>query len=369
MEKWNELCYTLSENISSNLSEELFELKVIQALGVLGWKEFKGDLKIRKPFQVGASKKLIPDIVVISDNEYSFVIEVKKPAIPITKEFRSQLKSYMRQLRLDYGILIGQKIQIFYDGTKYNTTDFTLIEEIDFKRDSNQGMKFVELFKKENYSQEGIESYIQTKLNILEEKRIVKRIKTELLSDKYNDLFKNFILQELQEKYKISLVERALGDIGIKITDSSLRPIEKQKTTHRVQKDIKSKKINHFETIPDLKHTKIIKGIIEGQTANNWQNLLRLIVKTLLSKGISSKEIMNNSRLNIGVLENNGKSGFHLIKDTEYTLQNVDANIAGNEIVKLSKIYDIDYNIKFKWRDKEDAVRPNEYGELNNVLQ
>jgi len=219
MEKWNEFCYTLSENISSHLSEDLFELKVIQALGVMEWKGFRGDLRVRPSFQVGASKRLIPDIVVKSGNKNLFVIEVKKPGIPLSTEFRSQLKSYMRQLKLDFGILIGQKIQIFYDGNLYGNSSFTLIEEIDFKRDSKKGLKFIELFSKENYSQQNLEQHAQIELLKLGEIKIIEKLKKELLSQNYITKIESFLKAELLNEHNESIVEKVFEKIHIKISD------------------------------------------------------------------------------------------------------------------------------------------------------
>ena len=61
-----------------------------------------------------------PDILVARGDEYQFVIEVKRPGNTQVKEEITQLESYMRQLRLDVGIYIGEHIEIFFD--KPNTS-------------------------------------------------------------------------------------------------------------------------------------------------------------------------------------------------------------------------------------------------------
>ena len=50
MEKWNELCYILSENLPTNTSEQLFELKVVQAFEKLGWSNLIMKLPYEKVF-------------------------------------------------------------------------------------------------------------------------------------------------------------------------------------------------------------------------------------------------------------------------------------------------------------------------------
>ena len=76
-EKWNEICFLLSENIRPEISESDFEQNVIQALRVLDWKEYSGDVQIRPSFPIGASNRIIPDIVINSAAKRNlFVFEI-----------------------------------------------------------------------------------------------------------------------------------------------------------------------------------------------------------------------------------------------------------------------------------------------------
>ena len=78
MEKWNELCYILSENLPSNTSEQLFELKVIQAFEKLGWSEYHNEIIVRESVQVGSSMRISPDLLIKSKELGNlFIIEVK----------------------------------------------------------------------------------------------------------------------------------------------------------------------------------------------------------------------------------------------------------------------------------------------------
>ena len=65
-EKWNEICFLLSDNVRNDISESDFEKQVIQALRVLDWKEYLGDIEIRPSFQVGSVNKITPDFVIKS---------------------------------------------------------------------------------------------------------------------------------------------------------------------------------------------------------------------------------------------------------------------------------------------------------------
>jgi hypothetical protein len=45
-EKWDEICFLLSDNINQNLSERDFENQVVRAIEVLGWKTHEKSLCI-----------------------------------------------------------------------------------------------------------------------------------------------------------------------------------------------------------------------------------------------------------------------------------------------------------------------------------
>lgn len=184
MEKWNELCYLLSENLPSNISEQLFELKVIQAFEKLGWSEFRNEIVVRESIQLGASNRISPDLVLRSkEGNNLFIVEVKRPSGDIENgAYKGQLFSYMGIMRLNIGILIGNKIQLYIDGKYANKSGIVCIDEIEFKRDTEKGLKFVELLTKDSYSEQNIESHAQKKIQQQKEIEDFKQLKNDLLS-------------------------------------------------------------------------------------------------------------------------------------------------------------------------------------------
>jgi hypothetical protein len=231
-EKWDEICFYLSENIRNDISENQFEQNVIQALIALGWKQHLGDFEIRPSFQLGAANRITPDFVIkSSDSRKLFVIEIKQPSIPITSIFQQQLFSYMRQLKLEYGILIGQTIQIFYDGVLVEQEDPILLETIRFEKNSAKGEKFVQLFSKENFNTELLKEFTLNAIKKLNRKEERKKLKSEILSDNYKYKLIELIKQDFISEYDGELIDVVLTelDIDIKnipIIDSNL-PIKK----------------------------------------------------------------------------------------------------------------------------------------------
>lgn len=83
MEFGNKLCYSLSGNISFNISKKLFKREVVYAFdSILGWERYSSDLKIQVPVKMGVSIKFI-DILISKNSVNLFVIEIKKPAVSL----------------------------------------------------------------------------------------------------------------------------------------------------------------------------------------------------------------------------------------------------------------------------------------------
>ncbi|HIB36812.1 MULTISPECIES: type I restriction enzyme HsdR N-terminal domain-containing protein [Flavobacteriaceae] len=239
-EKWNEIAYLLSENLPTDLSETDFGQKVIQALRILDWKEYKGEIEKEHSLQFGSVNKLRPDFIIKSEDKRLFVIEIKLPSIPINSNFQRQLFSYMRQLKLEYGILIGQGIQIFYDGNLINQDDPILLETIQLKPDNEKGEKFVELFSKESYSTELLKSFTLNSLKKINRKEDHKKLTEKILSENYKEKISELIKQDFLNEYDGELIDSVLKELKIEIKrkHSEITQTELPKSQFREPKNI-----------------------------------------------------------------------------------------------------------------------------------
>ncbi|KAF0235692.1 MAG: hypothetical protein FD181_3322 [Prolixibacteraceae bacterium] len=216
-ERWNEICFLFSENVNKEISEGLFEKFIIQSLRVLEWKQSLNDFEIRPSFPIGSSNRISPDFLVKKDNQKLFVIEIKQPNIQLNSGFQKQLFSYMRQLKLEYGLLIGQAIQIFYDGNSNNQDDPVLLEIIKFEKDNERGIKFVKLFSKDSFTQEELKNFTVEAINKLNRKLDFKNITEKILSESFKPEIFNFIKQKFLCDYDGELLDNVLENIDIKI--------------------------------------------------------------------------------------------------------------------------------------------------------
>lgn len=218
-DKWNEICFLLSENVKKDINESSFEQNVIQALRVLDWKQFAGDYEIRPSYQFGAANRITPDFVMKSpDNHKLFVIEIKQPNIPITSSYQQQLFSYMRQLKLEYGLLIGQAIQVFYDGVLVQQDDPVLLDTIRFERNSEKGEEFVKLFSKESFDFDSLKEYTLQSIRKINRKQDHLLLLNRIASEEFRYNVLNLIKQEFIGEYDGELIDTVLGELNIEIT-------------------------------------------------------------------------------------------------------------------------------------------------------
>lgn len=183
-EKWDEICFLLSENIKQGSSEKDFENQVVRAIEVLGWREFKNEIERQPVVQLGREGTLRPDLIVYGqDRKCLIVVEVKRPAEDIKRDYIiGQLRSYMRQMKSDFGFLIGSDFRVFYDGPLNPHTDPILLEKVDFAKQSEKGVNFVKIFNKASLEENKHKEYLKNKLHKFNKQREVNELIQQLIS-------------------------------------------------------------------------------------------------------------------------------------------------------------------------------------------
>ncbi len=218
---WEEICYHLKD-VPSACREELYEQKIIQSLEKLGWSRYVQEIVLKQKIRIGSCNRIIPDIIVTRlDNSEAFVIEVKRPSIDIRNQsHQDQLLSYMRQLKLDFGLLIGNKIELYYDGKFNQTDDPALLIEIDISKTDANGLIFVEMFKKELFSYQSLEVFAKNKLEEIALKAKKEKLKEKLNSTDYQNRIMQLIIGDLEEeKFNMKTIEEVLKEFTISVRE------------------------------------------------------------------------------------------------------------------------------------------------------
>lgn len=197
--KYNEL-YNSQENSVQREWEDYF-------LEIFGYSRRQSEIDSQRSIHIGSRERVIPDIIINTNGQDLFDIELKQYHLSFSKEMENQLISYLKLLRISVGILVCQKIYVYV----YNlTSDKVKKIEIPFIKDNSDGIKFVQLFQKENFSKECIEEFIDSKSNF---DKNIARIKNELTSENVLELVKLYF----QDKYSTEEIDLALKDVSIEI--------------------------------------------------------------------------------------------------------------------------------------------------------
>lgn len=138
---WKKICNnmenykTCSEDKLQIVVENIFDMQ-------LNWDKSMGCIT-RPVIKFGSSNSGIPDLILCKDNHRWVCIELKKYLAGIKERNKEQLFSYMRQLKLSFGILWGNTIQVYFD--EFSDDEFPIfVCEIPFEKDNELGIQLIE---------------------------------------------------------------------------------------------------------------------------------------------------------------------------------------------------------------------------------
>lgn len=198
---WNRIvkhyydCYSDKEEIIQKDWEKIFS--------AFGYNSFFGEIDAHRSIHIGSHQRTIPDIIIRSDDRDLFDVELKQYNMSFAIEFENQLKSYLDLLHISVGVLVCQKIYVYvYDFSKSKLKKIS----ISFVEDNPDGIMFVELMKKGNFSANKIEKFIDSKKKFNEN---VKSIREAITCD----LLRNLVSDHFDTKYSKDEVIAALKEV------------------------------------------------------------------------------------------------------------------------------------------------------------
>jgi len=229
---WNLIVkgYTENQNARESVIQDLWEQYFAE---IFNYKKIFGEIDAQRSVHIGAGQRAIPDIILKKDEQDLFDVELKQYNMPFSDDMEKQLISYMNQLHISVGIVICQTIRVYV----YHYTKPQKYIEIDFKENNPDGIKFVELFQKENFSVEKIESFIDSKKSF---QANVEKIKKEITVENILILLESYF----NSTYTTEELQSALKDIVITVhqkgslrTEPIIQPaIHPIKNAHTIQR-------------------------------------------------------------------------------------------------------------------------------------
>lgn len=225
VEKYN-LLYNSAEGVIQkeweNYFSELFE-----------YKKLFGEIESQRSMVIGSGQRVIPDIILRNNGKDLVDVELKQYNLVFDSKMEEQLKSYLKLLNLSIGVIICHKIFLCY--IDYSVNKIYKVE-IDFVKDNQDGVAFIDLLTKSAFNENAIKDFIRKKL---ETKRKIVEMRNKVNEEFVSNILKDYLRNEYTEEE----INIALKDYEIKIVKNS-----KELNTHTVKiAPSKSKEVSFLD--------------------------------------------------------------------------------------------------------------------------
>lgn len=220
---WNDLCFRIKDK-NQNAPERDFQIIAESLFEKLGWLQYKGEIISQKSIPVGASGNVRPDIVIAENGKNIFVIELKRPGILVSERNSEQLFGYMRLLKLSFGILLGESLQVYFEVPDDEKP--RKIGEIKFDLESEDGINFIKLISKSEYSHEKIANYCKVKIAMENESKRAQDYIDKLCSVDGVKIVTDLLKEKLLAEFSEGIITSMIGEIDIHISRKQGGPIQ-----------------------------------------------------------------------------------------------------------------------------------------------
>lgn len=153
---WIEIVETLKSYVNKNSIESEYQKEIENCLKILGWKKSNNTMQSQFQLPIGNGNFIRIDIVLNS----ILPIEIKRPSNICSVKQESQLMSYMRQLRSNVGLYIGENIQLFYDNPNDKDSAISVFK-VDLSEEDINGVTICELLDFKNFDIQKLEYFCQ----------------------------------------------------------------------------------------------------------------------------------------------------------------------------------------------------------------
>ncbi len=155
---WNNIVQRYNEKKFSK--EDIIQREWENIFQRLGYFAFDGEIISQKQIHIGSGQREIPDIILKKEGKEIADIELKRYNLEFNPDMQKQLISYLNQLHLSIGVIVCSKLYLY--SYTYENSNVQKIE-IPFVENNPDGIRFIELFYKSNFSIEEIKAFIYNK--------------------------------------------------------------------------------------------------------------------------------------------------------------------------------------------------------------
>lgn len=218
---WLEIVSALRPYFDNNSTEDAYQREIESCLQILGWKRFNRTMMSQCTLPIGNSNSIRLDILLRKDEMNVLPIEVKRPSNMCSERQELQLMSYMRQLRVNVGLYIGEKIRLYYDNPE-DSMDAVCVFSAKIDGEDANGAKLCELLNYAAFEKDAFEAFCKQEYESMQTRRNLHQLFSEYFSEENGATNLQTLIKEkfLADGYEDLAIEDALKSLQIAVTYS-----------------------------------------------------------------------------------------------------------------------------------------------------
>lgn len=345
--------------IARGATEREIETEVVSILKRAGWprSQINQDVPISDK---GADKA---DIVLRLDNQPVILVEVKKHGH--SRDADNQVNRYCRLLRP------SPKLAILTDGARWvlyyvGQAGAIPVQEATVPKETDIVVSLLGAFDPKNLSA-SLHAGVFQFLDIVEQ---ALRERSEEAQKHLRPFFastvKSLLMPSAGSTGSVLPVIIMPQNVPVQVKELAEKEQSRKGPVTRKQPDQeKSDTRGEYDPgqPPSLAFTTLTTASFAGSTATNWNDLLRVSVKTALISGQTKHDIQRITSVNIqdGTVT---ERGYSPLTGTDVSVQGQTADESWQNALKLARKLGCVIEARFRWRDNEKASHPGASGVL-----
>lgn len=220
-ENWQEIVSILRPHFENNSTEDVYQREIESCLQILGWKRYNRSLLSQCTLPIGNNNSIRLDVLLRKNEMNVLPIEIKRPSNICNERQELQLMSYMRQLRVNVGLYVGEKIRLYYDNPE-DSMDAVCVFSAKIDNEDTNGIKLCELLEFASFDKDAFEVFCRKEYESMQTRRNLHQLFSEYFSaDKCVANLQSLVKEHfLADGYDEFAIEEAMKSLQIAVTYS-----------------------------------------------------------------------------------------------------------------------------------------------------
>lgn len=248
-EKWNFIVerhrtnFSKPENVVQKEWEDIFS-------ELFDYKKLLGEIVAQKQIHIGSYDRTIPDILLGKDGVEIVDVELKQYNLSLNENFENQLKSYLTLTHTSIGVIVCDKLYLFWFDYESSTS---IKIEIPFEKDNERGIKFVELFNKNAIDKDTVKKFIFSEK---EKECEIAKIRNLLTSE----FVRECVVEKLSKDFNRDVVNDVMNDFCFDVMQNKRTTIIEFNSESKPSNNFNHKQTKEFV----IKNTMSLSGLERG---------------------------------------------------------------------------------------------------------